>query len=81
MTLGVLERLEVDLPLGVVGLALELELNVCSGLQPRQEGHCATGRAEFLGDQVPLVPVTSGIGADVVSSSPVILILGQHKSS
>ena len=36
------------------------------------EGTHATGRAEFLGAWVSLVPVKSGVGADVVSS-PLIL--------
>ena len=73
MILGVLEHLGVELPLGVVGLAAEFEHKVCSGHWPRLEGTCATGWAEFLGAWVPLVPVTSGVGKDVVSSSPLIL--------
>jgi hypothetical protein len=63
----------VELPLGVVGLVAEFESKVCSEHWPRPEGTCATGRAEFLGAWVPLVPLTSGVGADVVSSSPLIL--------
>jgi hypothetical protein len=39
----------------------------------RLEETCATCWAEFLGTWVPLVPVTSRVGADVVSSSPLIL--------
>jgi hypothetical protein len=38
-----------------------------SGHQLRLEGTCATGLAEFLGAWVPLVPLTSGVGVDVVS--------------
>jgi hypothetical protein len=64
----------VELPLGVVGLAAEFLSNVCSGHQLRQEGTCCTGQVEFLGACVPLVPVTPGVGADVVSSSPLILL-------
>ena len=63
---------------GVVGLAAEFVPKVCSGHYPRRAGSCATDQAEFLAAWVPLVPVTSGVGADVVSSSPLILsmILG-----
>ena len=53
---------------GVVGLAVELAPKVCSGHYPRRAGSRATGKAEFLPAWVPLVPVTSGVGADVVSS-------------
>ena len=67
MILSMLEPLGVELPLGVLGLAVELEH------QLRPEGTHATGRLEFLGAWVLLVPVTSGVGADVVSSSPLIL--------
>ena len=38
MILGVLKRLGVELPLGVVGLAVEFVPKVCSGHWPRQEG-------------------------------------------
>ena len=68
-----LEHLGVELPLGVVGLAVEFAPKVCSGHWPRPEGTCATGQVEFLGAWVLLVPVTPGVGADVVSSSPLIL--------
>ena len=68
-----LEWLGVELPLSVVGLASELVPNVCSGHRLSVEGTCATGWAEFLGARVQLVPVTSGVGADVMSSSPLIL--------
>jgi hypothetical protein len=70
MILGMLECLGVDLPVGVVGLAVEFEPKVCSGHRLRQKGTHATGRVEFLGVQLALVPVTSGVGANVVSSSP-----------
>jgi hypothetical protein len=73
MILGMSERLGVDLPLGVVGLAEEFAPKVCSVHQPRPEGTCATDWMEFLGAQILLVPVTSSVGADVVSSSPLIL--------
>ena len=53
---------------------MDFMLKVCSGHQPRTEGTCATGRAEFLGVCVQLVPVTSGVGADVVSFSLTDLI-------
>ena len=49
MVLGVLERLGVELPLGVVGLAVEFMPKVCSGHRLRLEGTCATGQVEFLG--------------------------------
>ena len=49
MILGVSELLGVKLPLGVVGLAVEVVPKVCSGHQPdRSEGTCATGLVEFL---------------------------------
>jgi hypothetical protein len=73
VVLGMLEHLGVALPLGVVGLAAEFSPKVCSGHWPRQEGTSVTGWAEFLDGQVPLVPVTPGVGADVVPSSPLIL--------
>lgn len=53
---------------GVVGLAAELAPKRHSGHCPRPAAFCATGQAEFLTAWVPLVPVTSGVGADVVSS-------------
>ena len=49
----------MELPLGVVGLAVEFVPKVCSD---RLEGTCATGLAEFLCAWVPLVPVTPGVG-------------------
>ena len=49
MILGMLERLEVEPPLGVVGLAVEFTPKFCSGPWPRQEGSHATGQVEFLG--------------------------------
>ena len=71
--LGVSEHLGVKLPLGVVRLAVEFVPKVCSGHWPRPKGTSVTGWAEFLDGQVPLVPVTPGVGADVVPSSPLIL--------
>jgi hypothetical protein len=56
-----------------VGLAVEFVPKVCSGHQLRLEGTCATGQVEFLGAWVLLVPVTPGVGANVVSSSPLII--------
>jgi hypothetical protein len=53
--LGVLEYLGVELPLGVVGLAVEFMPNVFSGLWPRLEGTGATGQAGFLHPWIPLV--------------------------
>ena len=57
----------MELPLGVVGLAAEFVPKVCSGHWPSLEGTSATGQTEFLGAWVPLVPLTSGVGVDVVS--------------
>ena len=71
--LGVLELLGVELPLGVVLLAVEFALKICSGQRLRVDGTCAAGQVEFLGAWVPLLPVSPGVGADVVSSSPLIL--------
>jgi hypothetical protein len=63
----------VELPLGIEGLAVEFVPKICSGHQPRLEGTRALGWVEFLAAWVPLVPITSSAGADVVSSSPLIL--------
>ena len=63
----------MELLLGIVELAVEFMPNVCSGHWPRPEGSHVIDWAEFLGACVPLVPVTSGVGADVVSSSSLIL--------
>ena len=68
-----LEHLGVELLLDVVGLAAELAHKVCSGHRLRPEGTYVTGWAEFLCAYVPLVPVTPSVGADVMSSSPLIL--------
>ena len=38
MILGMLELLGVELPLGVVGLAVEFVPKICSGYWPRLEG-------------------------------------------
>ena len=73
MDLDVLDHLRVELFLGIVGLAVEFALKVLSGHGLRPEGTCATGWVDFPGAWVLLVPVTSGFGADVVSSSPLIL--------
>jgi phosphate/sulfate permease len=67
-----LEHLGVELFLDVVGLAAEFAPKVYSGHWSRAEGTHATGQAEFLGAWVQLVPVTSGVGADMFSS-PLIL--------
>ena len=64
-----LERLGVDFFLGIVGLASEFTPKVCSGQWSRLEEIHATGQMEFLGSRVPFVSVTSGVGADFVSSS------------
>ena len=48
-----LERLGVELPLGVVGLAVEFAPKVCSGHWLRLEGTHATGQTEFLGPAGP----------------------------
>jgi hypothetical protein len=68
--LGVLECLGMELYLGFVRLGMEFEPLVCSGHWLRPKGTCATGGVEFLGAWVLLVPVTSSVGAGVVSSSP-----------
>ena len=73
MILGMLEHLGVEFALSVVGLTVEFAPKVCSGHCPRPKGTCATGWVEFLGAQVPLIPVTSRVGAAVVSSSPLVL--------
>jgi hypothetical protein len=73
VVLGVLECLGVDFLLCVVGLAAQLTSKACSGYWPRPEGTCAIGQAEFLGAWVLQVLVTSDVGADVMSLSPLIL--------
>ena len=50
---GMLEYLGVELPLGVVGLAVEFAPKVCSGHWLRREGTHATGQTEFLGPAGP----------------------------
>ena len=66
-----LECLGVELLLDVVGLAVEFLPKVSSEHWLRTKGTHATGWVELLG--VPLVPITSGVRVDVVSSSPLIL--------
>jgi hypothetical protein len=54
--LGVLEHLEVELPLGIVGVGAEPAPQVCSGCRFKLEGIHATGQAwvpEFLGARGP----------------------------
>ena len=68
-----LECLGKALLLGVVGLAVEFSPKVYSGHRPRQEGTCVTGQAEFLDAWILLVPITSGVRADFVPPSPLIL--------
>ena len=68
MILGVLECLGVELTPGVVGLVVEFAPKVCSEHQSRLEGTCVTGLAKFLSAWSLLVPITPGVGADVVSS-------------
>jgi hypothetical protein len=58
----------MELPLGVVVLAEEFVLKVN---QCRPEGTQAMVQVGFLHPWIPLVPYTpSGVGTDVVSSSP-----------
>lgn len=79
MDLSVLECLGVELFLGVVGLVAEFTPNICSGHWPRPEGTCATGRTEFLGALVTLVPVTPqhwGRYCVLLTADP--MILGQE---
>ena len=73
VVLGVLERLGLEVLLSVVGLAAKFAPKVCLGCRLRQEGTAAIGWVEFPGAQVPLVAVTSGVGADILSFSPLIL--------
>jgi hypothetical protein len=73
MILGELEHQGVHLHLCVLGMAAEFTPNISSGHQSRPKGTCATGQAEFLGAWITLFPVTSGVRADVMSSSPLIL--------
>jgi hypothetical protein len=68
-----LECLGVELLLDVVGLAVEFLPKVSSEHWLRTKGTHATGWVELLGVWVPLVPITSGVRVDVVSSSPLIL--------
>ena len=71
--LGVLDHLRVKLPLGVVREGPKPAPEVCSGNSFRQEGTCATGWVGFLHPWIQLVLIPSSVGADVVSSSPLIL--------
>ena len=70
-----LEHLGVGLPSSIIGLTVELGSKVCSGHWPRQERTCAIGQVEFLGARVPLIPVTSGDGADVSTSHLILWTL------
>ena len=71
MSLGALEHLEVLLLLGVTGLTAEFLPSVSHS---RLEGTLATDWACFLHPWIPLIPVMPcGIGADVMSSTPLIL--------
>ena len=72
----------MELPLGVMRLAVEFALKVFSGHWLRPKGTCATGQVEFLGAWVPLVPVTPGVAADrwfvLLTSDPFILGMLDH---
>jgi hypothetical protein len=79
--LNVLERLGVELPLGVVGLASQFEPKVLlrALAQTDQKEPMHTGLAEFLRAKVPVVPVTPGVGdrCCVLLTSD-LLILGPY---
>ena len=71
MILGMLEHIEVLLPLGVMGLAAEFTPKVN---QPRPECTCVTGQARCLCPWLLLVLVKpSGVGTGIMSGSLVIL--------
>ena len=63
----------MELPLGIVQLAVEFVPKVCSRHQIIPEGTHATGHVEYFGAWVQLVLVTPGVRADVVSFSPLLL--------
>jgi hypothetical protein len=71
--LGMLEYLGVKLPLGVVGLAAEFVPRFCAGCWPRERErrknpcHWSGRVLVCLG---PAGPSYSGVGTDIVSSSP-----------
>jgi hypothetical protein len=67
--LGMLEHLGVELPLGIVGLAVEFAPKVCSGNLPKQERTFTAGQAGFLCPWIWLVPVIPGVGIDVFLTS------------
>jgi hypothetical protein len=80
LILDMLERLGVELPLGVVGLAMEFAPKICSGHQPIQTRrnlcHWSSGVPAYLG---PACPSNFQFwGTDVVSSSPLILWSWTH---
>lgn len=58
--------LQVELPLGVVGLGAEPVAKVCSGHWFRPERTCALAGWWFLNSWILGNPVTLGVGADVV---------------
>ena len=65
-----LERLGVDFFLGIVGLASEFTPKVCSGhTGPDWKKSMPLVRWSSWVPRVPFVSVTSGVGADFVSSS------------
>ena len=65
VVLDVLELLEMELPLGVMGLTAEFMPKVCSEHQPRGKEPVQT---KFLSAWIPALPDTFGVGADVSSS-------------
>ena len=71
--LGMLQCLVLKLPLGCVGLAVDLAPKIGSWNLLRPEGTCATGWMGFLCLWILLIPVTPGVGMDVLSSSTLIL--------
>jgi hypothetical protein len=74
----VLEHLEVELPLGVLGLGAEPVPKVCSAHNLRPEGICATGWAGVLASLDTGGSSYSRFCADIVASSPVILGMLEH---
>ena len=69
MVLGMLEHLGLQLLLGIVRLAAESARSAQGTGSDQKE----TAPVECLDAWVPMIPVTPGVGADVVSSLPLIL--------
>jgi len=75
--LGISEYLGVGFSVGVGGVDAEPASQICSGHRFKLEETCAVDQAGFSASLEPGVPVTLGVGADVMAS-PLILDSSEH---